>query len=179
MWNARNNQCDQKWNIKKPRNFQKLPKKYSQQFVQKMDVFKRAKRVNTPLGYFCNKMFHQELSEIAQSSHTGYNEWLGNLSLCFRRKSSVQLAYSLSPHYACQCCLTLMQLRFFNHADWVPRWLHCFLRFGHYLHWKFAYHLNIFAKAGSKLCQTLNSPAKYWTKRSIGVVLGIRTPLLV
>ena len=86
-----------RWNIKKPKNFQKLPKKYSQQFVQKMDVFKRAKRVNTHLGYFCNKMFHQELSEIAQSSHTERN--IPELSLRARTTASKHQSYGSAKYF--------------------------------------------------------------------------------
>ena len=65
-------QCEQtlKYKLATKTN-QKLPKSNYTSLCMKMDVFKRAQKVNIHLGYFCEKICHQELSKIPQSGHAG------------------------------------------------------------------------------------------------------------
>ena len=52
--------------------FPKVAQKATQQFFLKNDVFKVAQNDTQYLGYFCRKFWHQEVSEMAQSGHTGH-----------------------------------------------------------------------------------------------------------
>ena len=51
----------------------KVAKKLSQQFLVKSDGFQKDQKGTKYLDHFCKKIFHQELSKIAQSGHTGCN----------------------------------------------------------------------------------------------------------
>ena len=48
-----------------------MPKSIHNSFNQKMMLFKVDQKESRYLGYFSNKICHQELSNIAQSGHTG------------------------------------------------------------------------------------------------------------
>ena len=63
-------QCDQMLEYEVAQIFQMLPIKRLNIFYLKINVLKISQNVNKYLGYFCNKIYNQELSKIARSGHT-------------------------------------------------------------------------------------------------------------
>ena len=59
------------WNKKLPNIDQKLPKRILSSFYFKVGFSKGAQNVTKYLGYFSTDLWHQELSKIVQSGHTG------------------------------------------------------------------------------------------------------------
>ena len=68
---------------------------------------------------------------------------------------------------------------FLTNAVSVTRWLDYFSIFGHLQQWKFALKHQIFAKADSKFCQTLNNAFKIFIIINIFCVSGAILPNLV
>ena len=58
------------WSFKLPEFCQKLPKKVTKDFSPSKTMCSNDPKVNKYLGYFCKNISQQELSKIAQSSHT-------------------------------------------------------------------------------------------------------------
>ena len=72
---------------KLPKCFQKLPKKYPQQFVHYLIFFKTAQKSKIFLGYFWEQICCQELLKIAQSGHTVCHRY--DFVLTANRKSDI------------------------------------------------------------------------------------------
>ena len=60
------------WNRKKPKSFQKLPKKWPQQFLLESEVFQHGPKSHQIFWLLFMKIFRQELLKIAQSGHAGH-----------------------------------------------------------------------------------------------------------
>ena len=59
--------------VKSCPNYSKSCPKVGKQFFTFKVMFSIAQKVILHLVYFCKKICHEELSNIAQSDHTGYN----------------------------------------------------------------------------------------------------------
>ena len=102
-------------------NFQKLPKKWLQQFLLQRDVCQNSPKVTKYLGNFCKKICFQELQKIAQSSqtecdlHSRQPLFLKNLTFIFSTFiSGMYLNFNLSINQVENWIVTKVDFSFFS-----------------------------------------------------------------